>query len=231
MLRKLLLSIFFVSFSLISLAQVKEITLEDIWNGSFRTERMEVLHSMKNGQQYSVLNFNRSTRSTSIDLYDYKTQSKVAALVDSKDLDAIPYFTNYTFSADESKIILATEVESIYRRSTLGVFFVYDIASKQLQKVSDSKIQEPTFSPDASQVAYGFNNNLYLKDLKSNREKQITFDGEKNKIINGITDWVYEEEFAFVRAYDWNADGQKIAFLRFDETAVPEFSLDVYGQA
>jgi dipeptidyl-peptidase-4 len=214
-----------------SLAQVKEITLEDIWNGSFRTERMEVLHSMKNGQQYSVLNFNRSTRSTSIDLYDYKTQSKVAALVDSKDLDAIPYFTNYTFSADESKIILATEVESIYRRSTLGVFFVYDIASKQLQKVSDSKIQEPTFSPDASQVAYGFNNNLYLKDLKSDREKQITFDGKKNKIINGITDWVYEEEFAFVRAYDWNADGQKIAFLRFDETAVPEFSMDVYGQA
>ena len=231
MLRKPLFSILFVSFSLISFAQVKEISLEDIWNGSFRTERMEVLHSMKNGQQYSVLNFNRSTRSTSIDLYDYKTQSKVAALVDSKDLDAIPYFTNYTFSADESKIILATEVESIYRRSTLGVFFVYDIASKQLQKVSDSKIQEPTFSPDASQVAYGFNNNLYLKDLKSDREKQITFDGEKNKIINGITDWVYEEEFAFVRAYEWNTDGQKIAFLRFDETAVPEFSMDVYGQA
>ena len=96
MLRKSLFSILFVSFSLISLAQVKEITLEDIWNGSFRTERMEVLHSMKNGQQYSVLNFNRSTRSTSIDLYDYKTQSKVAALVDSKDLEAIPYFTNYT---------------------------------------------------------------------------------------------------------------------------------------
>ena len=231
MLRKPLFSILFVFFSLISLAQVKDIILEDIWNGSFRTERMEVLHSMKNGQQYSVLNFNRSTRSTSIDLYDYKTQSKVVALVDSKDLEAIPYFTNYTFSADESKIILTTEVESIYRRSTLGVFFVYDIASKQLQKVSDSKIQEPTFSPDASQVAYGFNNNLYLKDLKSNREKQITFDGEKNKFINGITDWVYEEEFAFVRAYEWNADGQKIAFLRFDETAVPEFSMDVYGQA
>ena len=231
MLRKSLFSIIFVSFSLISLAQIKEITLEDIWNGSFRTERIEILHSMKNGQQYSVLNFNRSTRSTSIDLYDYKTQSKVAALIDSKDLEAIPYFTNYTFSADESKIILATEVESIYRRSTLGVFFVYDITSKQLQKVSDFKIQEPTFSPDASQVAYAFNNNLYLKDLETKLEKQITFDGEKNKIINGITDWVYEEEFAFVRAYEWNANGQKIAFLRFDETAVKEFSMDVYGQA
>ena len=135
MIRNPLLSILFVLFSLISFAQVKEINLEDIWNGSFRTERMEVLHSMKNGQQYSVLNFNRSTRSTSIDLYDYKTQSKVAALVDSKDLEAIPYFTNYTFNADESKIILATEVESIYRRSSLGVFFVYDIASKKLQKI------------------------------------------------------------------------------------------------
>ena len=231
MLQKPLLSILFVLFSFISFAQVKEITLEDIWNGSFRTERMEVLHSMKNGQQYSVLNFNRSTRSTSVDLYDYKTQSKVAALVDSKDLEAIPYFTNYTFNSDESKIILATEVESIYRRSTLGIFFVYDIASKKLQKISNSKIQEPTFSPDGTKVAFGFNNNLFFKDLLSDRTKQITFNGEKNKIINGITDWVYEEEFAFVRAFEWNADSKKIAFLRFDETLVPEFSMDVYGQA
>ena len=123
MLQKPLISVFLVSFSLISFAQGKTITLNDIWNGSFRTERMEVLHSMKNGRQYSVLNFNRSTRSTSVDLYDYKTQSKVMALVDSKDLQEVPYFTNYIFSADESKIILATEVESIYRRSTLGVFF------------------------------------------------------------------------------------------------------------
>ena len=230
MLQKPLISIFLVSFSIISFAQGKTITLNDIWNGSFRTERIEVLHSMKNGRQYSVLNFNRSTRSTSVDLYDYKTQSKVMALVDSKDLQEVPYFTNYIFSSDESKIILATEVESIYRRSTLGVFFVYDIASKKLQKISDSKIQEPTLSPDGSQVAYVFNNNLYLKNLKSNSKKQITFDGQKNKIINGITDWVYEEEFAFVRAYEWNSDGNKIAFLRFDETSVPEFSMDVYGQ-
>jgi len=230
MLQKPLISILIVSFSLISFAQGKTISLNEIWNGSFRTERMEVLHSMKNGRQYSVLNFNRSTRSTSVDLYDYKTQSKVMALVDSKDLEAIPYFTNYFFSTDESKIILATEVESIYRRSTLGVFFVYDIASKKLQKISDSKIQEPTLSPDGSQAAYVFNNNLYLKDLKSNRKKQITFDGQKNKIINGIADWVYEEEFAFVRAYEWNSDGNKIAFLRFDETSVPEFSMDIYGQ-
>ena len=231
MMHKLWLTILFLSVLPIATAQEKNITLEDIWNGSLRTERMEVLHSMDNGQQYSVLNFNRFTRSTSVDLYDYKTQSKVQSLVDSKDLEAIAYFTNYNFSDDESKILLATEVESIYRRSTLGLFFVYNLALKKLQKISDYKIQEPTFSPDGSKVAYGFKNNLYVKDLETGQTKQITFDGEKNKIINGITDWVYEEEFAFVRAYEWNADGQKIAFLRFDETLVPEFSMDVYGRA
>ena len=231
MMHKTWLIILFLSVFPIATAQEKNITLEDIWNGSFRTERMEVLHSMDNGQQYSVLNFNRITRSTSVDLYDYKTQSKVQSLVDSKDLEPIAYFTNYSFSDDESKILLASEVESIYRRSTLGLFFVYDLALKKLQRISDYKIQEPTFSPDGSKVAYGFKNNLYVKDLETGQTKQITFDGKKNKIINGITDWVYEEEFAFVRAYEWNADGKKIAFLRFDETLVPEFSMDVYGRA
>ena len=113
----------------------------------------------------------------------------------------------------------------------MGVFFVYDTTTKTLQKITDDKIQEPTFSPNGSHVAYGFQNNIFVKNLETGAITQITFDGEKNKIINGITDWVYEEEFAFVRAFEWNADGQKIAYLKFDETEVPEFSMDVYGQA
>lgn len=210
-------------------SQTDSFSLNQIWDGSFRTQGLTALHSMKNGQQYSVLNFDRSTGSTSIDLYDYITFSKVKVIATSKTMKAIPYFTNYTFSANESKLILETNTESIFRYSVLGNYYVYDIYLEKLDLISEHKIQEPTFSPDGTKVAYGLNNNLYVKDLISGDTKQITFDGEKNRIINGITDWVYEEEFAFVRAFEWNASSDRIAFIRFDETEVPEFSMDVYG--
>ncbi|MCL6294130.1 S9 family peptidase [Jejuia spongiicola] len=228
--RILRLPLFICLFLTITLsAQNKQITLEEIWNGTFRTEGMDVLHSMKNGQQYSVLNFDRKTRSTSVDIYDYKTLKKIKTLVSSSDIEELNYFTDYSFSNDESKIILATNEESIYRRSTLGNYYVYDTTDKSITLISENKIQEPTFSPDGNMVAYGFENNLYIKNLNTKTVNQITFDGEKNKVINGITDWVYEEEFAFVRAFEWNTDSNKIAFIRFDETNVPEFSMDVYG--
>ena len=209
--------------------QDKQISLEDIWSGSFRTEGMQALHSMKNGKQYSVLNFDRQTRTASIDIYDYKTLEKVKTLLSSADLAEIQGFFNYSFSDDESKVILTTDSKPVFRRSTLGEFYIYDIASKKVTKVSDDLVQEPTLSPDGTKIAYGFENNLYVKDLNSGKVEQITTDGEKNKIINGITDWVYEEEFSFVRAFDWNADSNQIAFIRFDETDVPEFSMDVFG--
>ena len=225
-----ILSLFcFLSTSFLT-AQNKQITLEEIWSGTFRTEGLDALHSMNNGQQYSVLNFDRTKGGTTIDIYDYKTLEKVNTLVSSTDLEAIKYFTNYTFSADESQVLLATEEESIFRRSSLGVYYVYNTKTKQTTLVSEDKIQEPTFSPDGTKIAFGLNNNLYVKDLVSGKITQFTFDGVKNKVINGITDWVYEEEFAFVRAFDWNADSNKIAFIRFDETDVPEFSMDVYGK-
>ena len=227
--RLIAISCFFIT-ALIS-AQNKEITLEDIWSkGTFRTERLDALHSLNNGKQYSVLNFDRASGSTTVDVYDYSTLKINKTLVSSKDLEAIPYFTDYSFSKDESKILLATEQESIFRRSTLAVYYVYDVATKSLTKVAEEKIQEPTFSPDGSKIAFGLNNNLYIKNLVSGATSQFTSDGEKNKIINGITDWVYEEEFGFVRAFDWNANGTQIAFIRFDETNVPEFSMDVYGK-
>jgi dipeptidyl-peptidase-4 len=126
--------------------------------------------------------------------------------------------------------LITTKSQPIFRRSTLGEYYVYDFKTKGLSRLSDRLVQEPTFSPDGSKVAYGFENNLYIKDLDTGEEVQLTFDGKKNQIINGITDWVYEEEFSFVRAFDWNRASDKIAFIRFDESEVPEFSMDVYGQ-
>lgn len=222
----ILFTFLFVSVAMIT-AQKKEITLEEIWGGAFRTEGMDVLRSMKNGKQYTVLNFNRNPRTSSLDKYDYATLEKVETIVASS--GEIPFFSSYEFSDDESKIILATEVEPIFRRSRLGIYYVYDIATKSIKKISTKKIQEPELSPDGAKVAYAYENNLYLMDLSSGTTRQITTDGVYGSIINGITDWVYEEEFGFVQAFEWNSDGTKIAFIRFDETNVPQFSMDVYG--
>ncbi|WP_443632304.1 S9 family peptidase [Candidatus Marifrigoribacter sp. Uisw_064] len=212
-------------------AQQKDITLEDIWsNGTFRTERLDALRSLNNGAEYSVLNFDRSNRSSSIDVYDYKSGDKIKTLFDSGSVKRFDLIYTYEFSTDESKLLLATELDQIYRRSSEGTYFVYDINSKELTLVSTDKIQEPTFSPDGTKIAYGFQNNLYVKELSSGSVKQITKDGAKNRIINGITDWVYEEEFGFVRAFDWNKNSDKIAFIRFDETNVPQYSMDIMGQ-
>ena len=221
------LFLFLLGVFTFSTAQKKKITLEEIWGGEFRTESMDVLRSMNNGTQYTILNTERSPRSSSLDKYDYETLEKVETIVASS--DAIPYFSSYTFSDDESQVLLATEVEPVFRRSRLGIYYVYDIASKALVKIAETKIQEPTLSPDGSKVAYVLNNNIYILDLGSRTTKQVTTDGKKGTIINGVTDWVYEEEFAFVRAFEWNSDGSKIAFLRFDETEVPHFSMDFYG--
>ena len=226
--KKLLFSLMiFGSISFLA-AQNQKFTLDEIWGGVFRTERMNTLHSMKNGKQYTVLNFDRNTRTTSIDKYNYETLEKIETIVSNDDLDEINYFLSYEFSGDESKLLLTTEIKQVYRRSSLGKYYVYDLATKSLVLVSEHKIQEPTFSPDATKVAYVFENNIYIKDLISGVVTQVTTDGRINKIINGVTDWVYEEEFAFVRAYEWNKTGTHIAFIRFDETDVPEFSMDVY---
>ncbi len=222
--------IIFFLMTLGAVAQQKSITLEEIWNGSFRMEYLDRLHSMQNGTEYSVLNTDRQAGSRTIDVYSYETGEKVRTLVNSTELEGLENFVSYDFSPDESKVMLGANIRLIYRRSSLGNYYVYDLASKKLTKVADEPIQEPTFSPDATKVAYGLDNNIYIKDLESGKTTEVTTGGEKNKIINGITDWVYEEEFAFVRAFDWNADGDKLAYIRFDETDVPEFSMDVYGK-
>ena len=223
---KWILGVFFLCASL-GIAQKKQITLEDIWQGEFRTQYMDRLQSLDNGKEYVVLNYDRKERASTVDVYDYATSEKVRTLVNTQSLDGIDYIISYELSDDESKMLIATQLQSIYRRSTLGTYYVYDLDSESLELVADMPIQEPTFSPDGSKVAYGYNNNIYVRDLASGTTTEVTTDGKKNRIINGITDWVYEEEFGFVRAFDWNAAGTHIAYIRFDETQVPEFSMDV----
>lgn len=210
-------------------AQKKDITLEEIWSGSFRTEGLDVLRSLKNGKEYAVLNYDRTERASTVDVYDYKSGKKVRTVLNTKELPGIDYVISYVFNKDETKILFSTQLKQVYRRSSLGTFYVYDIKTKEFTLVSENQIQEPTFSNDGSKIAYGYNNNLYIKNLESGTTKQITSDGKKNSIINGITDWVYEEEFAFVRAFEWSVNGDKLAYIKFDESNVPEFTMDVYG--
>ena len=217
-------------FFCISVVGQQKLTLEEIWGGAFRTEGMDKLESLKNTNQYTVLNFDRASRSMQIDLYDYATLKKVSTLIDTKDHKSLPMIDSYTFNSKENSILLACSSEQIFRHSFVADYYLYDISTKQLTKLFDFKVQEPTFSPDGNQIAYAKDNNLFVYNLQSKTTKQITTDGKKNAIINGITDWVYEEEFAFVKAFDWNASSDKIAFIRFDESEVPEFSMDLYNQ-
>ena len=208
----------------------QKLTLEEIWSGAFRAKGMDALSAMKNTNQYTVLNFDRKNNSAKIDLYDYATLNKVSTLVDSKDSKMLEGIDSYTFSNDEKKLLIANNSDQIFRHSFVANYFIYDIAAQKLTKLADYKVQEPTFSPDGTKISYAFENNLYVYDIATKNHTRITKDGKKNAIINGITDWVYEEEFAFVKAFDWNAGSDKIAFIRFDETNVPEFSMDIYNQ-
>ncbi len=227
---KLLLAVTFFTTTL-SFAQNKAFTLEEIWQGKFIQERLQSLHSMNNGKEYAVLEQSSPSGDTNIEVYSYETGEKVKTLVSSSAINDLNSFQGYSFSKDENRILLSTQVEQIYRRSSQGIYYVYDVPSKGIFKVSDKKIQSPLLSPDGNKIAYVLDNNLYVLDFASGKEIQLTDDGKKNETINGVTDWVYEEEFSIVRAFDWNADSNKIAFLRFDEKEVPEFSMDVFGKA
>lgn len=223
--KKLLTLFLLTCFSVI--AQQK-ITVEEIYTGAFRAKGMDELQSMINANQYTVLNSDRATKSQQIDLYDFATLKKVATLLDTKNHSQLSDGINsYTFSKDEKQILIANNSAPIFRHSFTADYYLYNLTTKELTKVLE-QVQEPTFSPDGTKIGFAQSNNLFIYDIASKNTTQVTSDGMKNAIINGITDWVYEEEFAFVRAFDWSADSKKLAYIRFDETEVPQFSMDLY---
>ena len=223
---KLVFVVLFLSgFNLI--AQQK-LTVEEIYSGAFRTETMDELFAMKNSNQYAVLNFDRSSRSMQLDLYDFATLQKINTIVDTKNFPELTdSIDSFVFSKDEKQLLIANNTNAIFRYSFTADYFLYNLASKKLTKIA-SQLQEPTFSPDGLKIGFAKENNLFIYDIASEKITQVTTDGKKNSVINGITDWVYEEEFAFVRAYDWSADSKKLAYIRFDESQVPEFSMTIF---
>lgn len=208
--------------------EAKKITLEDILvKGTFRVQSVNGLRSMKDGEHYTTLENGKQ-----IVKYSYKTGKEVAVFFDiTKVPDApITAFSDYELSNDETKILLTTDVKRIYRHSFTATHYVWNLVTEEFTPLSEKGAQQvPTFSDDGERIAFVRDNNIFIKSLKFGTENQVTFDGEKNKIINGVPDWVYEEEFSYNKALWWSPDTKFLAFVRFDETQVPDFTMPLYG--
>lgn len=224
------LIVFYLLSTLYIYSQNQKLTVKDIFSGHFQEKHMQEIRSLNSGKSYLTLQINSVTKDVCIEKYDYSTQQKTENIVCASKLPKSFRLQDYQIDNTETKLLLGGNFESIYRRSYLGNYYVFNISTKSIEPLFDKKVQEPLFSPDGHKVAFVYNNNLYIKYLDKNTVQQITFDGEKNKIINGISDWVYEEEFEIVRSFQWSSDGERLAFLRFDEREVPEFSMDIYGK-
>ncbi len=203
----------------------KQITVEDFTNrGTFRSKSVYGIRWMNDGRYYTALQDNAIVQ------YEVTTGSRVATILDAGTLEPALAIDDYTFSADEQQILLLTDRQSIYRRSYTGVYYLYDRQSHRLRKLADGRQAYATFSPDGQRVAFTRDNNLYYIDLASGQETAVTTDGRFNHIINGSTDWVYEEELSITKAFFWSPDSKKLAYYRFDESRVKEYNMQVWHQ-
>lgn len=211
------------------------LTNQLIWaSPEFSGEFYGGLNSMSDGNHYTVLEESDAV-GASIVKYSYLTGEKVAVVATAKDIfgNTDIAIDDYAFSKDETKLLIQTETESIYRHSFYAIYYVHDLTTKKTMPISDKgkgKQRLAEFSPDGSKVAFVRDNNIFFVDLALKKEEQVTRDGENNKIINGATDWVYEEEFAFDKGFQWSPKSNRIAYYKFDESKVKEFGMDIYGE-
>ena len=210
--------------------QPGQISLERIWLFyEFYPRYPSAFRWMEDDRYYSVLEEGQG-----IDRYQVEAEKKEDRLLDFSRLELEGVdpsdIDSYEFSAGETRVLLKAQSEAIYRRSSREICLVATRGASAVTLLhGGAKLTNAAFSPDGSKVAYVFENNLYYTDLATGREVQVTQDGALNAIINGLTDWVYEEEFAFVDGFKWSPDGARLAFYRFDEREVPEFSMDLFG--
>ena len=218
-------------FLCLTIIDAQELSVEKIWKKyEFSSKGIAGFKSMNNGTHYT-----KPAKDLSILKYDLlDTKDAGTTLVDSKNLvynSKILTYDDYEFNSDETKILFLSETKSVYRRSFTAEYFLFDITSKKLEAL-DEKHHPQTlaeYSPDGKMVSYIYGNDLFVKNLQTGKITKLTVDGKRNKVINGTTDWVYEEEFSITKAYAWSPDSKTIAFLRFNEKAVKEYSLETYG--
>jgi dipeptidyl-peptidase-4 len=205
----------------------QRITVEDIIrDGTFNPKYIRGINSLSNGETYTI-----QERGGKIVEHKYSTGEEVCVVFDAStfDIPELQKFRGYEFSPNEKKILLATDVNPIYRHSYTATYYVFDIDSKGIMPLSENGQQMmAAFSPNGEKVAFVRDNNVFIKNLVSGEERQITFDGEFNQIINGAPDWVYEEEFALKTGFQWSPDSRRIAYYRFDESHVKLFHMPLY---
>ncbi len=216
--------------SLSVVAQKKNVSLDEVWSKfAFSQKQVRSINWMKDGSFYSALENGRIVKHQVTDGAAVETLFDEGVSVEN--LGQKITIADYTLSSNEQKILIETDPEQIYRRSSRAENFVYDIKTKKLVKLSAGGKQSfATFSPDGTKIAFVRQNNLFMVDLNTMAERQITTDGKWNNIINGMCDWVYEEEFSFAKAFFWSPDSRKIAFYTFDESKVPEYNMQMWGK-
>ncbi|WP_455673858.1 S9 family peptidase [Phocaeicola sp.] len=222
------LSIFIILFLCLLTASAQQVTLPNIANGTYRAEGIRGIKPMLDGEHYTQI----SSDGKRIVKYSFKTGKEVGTIFDVNTARNcnIKSLDDYIMSPNESLILIQTETTPIYRHSFTATYYIFNVKNNKMEPLSENGPQQvPLFSPDGNQIAFVRNNNIYLiKLLFGNSESQVTTDGKYNEVLNGIPDWVYEEEFGFNRAFDFSADSKMIAYIRFDESKVPMYSFPLY---
>ena len=218
---KKLISMTLAAISVVSLSAQKKFTYDDLAGGLFYARSVYGVRSMNDGEHYTT------TKDGMILKNSYATGEVTDTLADVRKLSPKIAFSNYEFSSDEKKILFTTNVKPIYRHSFTADYWIYDLETDKLTPLSERGAQQVAqLSPDGRKAAFVRDNNLFWVDLTTGAETQVTSDGRFNYVLNGIPDWVYEEEYSFSRAYEWSPASDKIAFYRTDEERVKEYNMN-----